>query len=242
MMVYVCYLENVSLNSFSGPLCEINPCGNVTCLNGGNCAYGRCYCPPEFEGSNCQNSSTLAFDQQRLHNAIEHAARSVLKLEGRVEVAANHTSKRALKGLIRTVYRQYQEALMSQARANATKDFATPKVLGPGLVRSKDLNVPRDHYENAKIYEDQSIAYSKGHETHNAKLQDADLALRLSLEQKKLDDIVIAKDVPGGEYFGGFAEISDKYNPQDQSLLQADLAAYHHEDQSLMEELGLEDV
>lgn len=33
---------------------DVDPCDNVTCLNGGVCVNGACDCPPQYFGANCE--------------------------------------------------------------------------------------------------------------------------------------------------------------------------------------------
>lgn len=37
-----------------------DPCGGISCLNGGTCANGACNCPTGFEGSDCSQQTTPA--------------------------------------------------------------------------------------------------------------------------------------------------------------------------------------
>lgn len=37
---------------------EIDPCANITCLNGGYCENGQCICPPGYTGANCGQQVT----------------------------------------------------------------------------------------------------------------------------------------------------------------------------------------
>ena len=36
----------------------LDPCANISCLNGGFCANGECNCPPAYTGSNCSLEKT----------------------------------------------------------------------------------------------------------------------------------------------------------------------------------------
>ncbi|MEM8895989.1 MAG: DUF6055 domain-containing protein [Bacteroidota bacterium] len=48
---------------FDGQFCEIepDPCGEISCKNGGTCVDGTCDCPDGFGGEFCQNISGLQF-------------------------------------------------------------------------------------------------------------------------------------------------------------------------------------
>lgn len=34
--------------------CEVDPCSELSCKNGGNCANGHCQCPAGYEGAECE--------------------------------------------------------------------------------------------------------------------------------------------------------------------------------------------
>jgi hypothetical protein len=63
----ICTLLVISVNSCKKDEVEdpkkttpivVDPCANITCLNGGYCANGSCVCPEGYSGSNCSQQVT----------------------------------------------------------------------------------------------------------------------------------------------------------------------------------------
>lgn len=50
----------LSLITISVSSCKVDPCEEVTCLNGGVCDAGDCLCETGYEGINCETEQRLA--------------------------------------------------------------------------------------------------------------------------------------------------------------------------------------
>mgnify|MGYP001044721486 CR=1 FL=1 len=220
------------LNGFSGSTCEIDSCFNVPCANGGKCMYGKCICPPEYEGVDCTIKTEALKDQEQYSAKIGKLEGQIGRTQVAVDVIRNAVDPAAISATFAEVFRYHAEHDMEEAVEKARQDWLKPQVRGVAPVRRRELKMPNTPYENAKIYEDQALAYAKGHETRQRKFVDALKLINVTDENLKYRKESISKDVPGAENistpFGRFAQIHDKYAP-DVSLLEADLAQHRAE-------------
>lgn len=225
----ICYC----LNGYTGKFCENSPCANVTCLNGGKCLYGTCACQPEWSGIRCERPSESARDFKIYRDTLDHLAQNVTLLGNRMQSVHNYTKPQYLSATLREMIRTLQTEYTQKVQEENKKDWMTPKVIGIKPVTKKDMRMPNTPFENARIYEDKDLAYKKAREIKDKKLAAAFELVGKYDEARKDHVAIISKEVPGGEYFkgpfGGFAEISDKYNPVDASLLEQDLDKYRRE-------------
>jgi len=228
------------LNGFKGQFCELNPCSTVQCLNNGKCLYGQCICMPEWSGKFCQRPSEAARDYKIYSDRLEDIAKKVSSVARRMRVIRNVTSPESISAGLASLVREVQVSVVEKAKEDSKRNFMTPRVIGIKPVTHKDMRVKNTEYENARIYEDRDLAYQKAREVKDVKLRSAMGEVEKYDQQRKIDAVVLAKDVPGAEYFkgpfGGFAEVEEKYVPPDASLLEADLDAYR-KDESMMRDL-----
>jgi hypothetical protein len=220
------------LNGFSGNHCENDPCASVTCNNGGKCLYGRCICPPEFDGPNCTQKTDALKDQELWSEKVAALETDVTHMADAMEEIRKNSDPAVVSAAFRETFRYHAQHDMEDALNKAKEDWMTPQVRGLVPIRRKDMKMPNTPMENAKIYEDQKLAYHLGHETRQRKFVDALKLINVTDENLKYRKESINKDVPGAENvsspFGRFAQIHDKYAP-DASLLEADLAQYRAE-------------
>ncbi len=221
------------LNQFTGQFCENSPCSGVTCLNNGKCLYGQCVCMPEWSGLRCERPSEAARDYKVYSDAINSLADNVAQMGARMQQIRNVTAPAYISNTLRQLVRDIEVDVVNKAKEDSKRDWATPKVIGHQPVYKNDMKMPNTPYENAKIYEDKDLAYQKARQIKDKKLAHALDVVSKYDAQRALDALVIAKDVPGAEYvstpFGGFAEVSEKYDVVDNSLLEQDLEHYRQE-------------
>jgi len=228
---------------YFGDRCEKDSCteGGIVCQNSGRCAHGKCYCTKEWEGEHCDIPSDAARDHYKFNRAIEASSDTLKNVYDKFVVIANATDPRRIASGFRMAFEDYEKNMLRQAEEDSKKDFMTPRVIGYKPVYNQDMAVPKTPYENAKIYEDQQIAYHIGHEVRYRPLIEARDLVNRTLQQRQVDSFVIAKDVPGAEYvnspFGRFAEMNDKYMPQDTSLLDQDINTYRSEKAELAQSI-----
>jgi hypothetical protein len=225
------------LNKYFGKFCEQSPCNGVTCMNGGKCIYGDCACMPEWTGLRCERPTEAARDYKVYSDRLQQLQANTTLMGDRMAVIHNVTGPPYIANAVRNLIREIEEKVVGEAKEASKRDFMTPKVIGIVPVTAKDMKVPNTPFENAKIYEDKDLAYQKAREVRDPKLKLALGEVEKYDLQKPIDAVVIAKDVPGAEYFkgpfGGFAEVSQKYGNVDYSLLDADLESYHHQQSEL---------
>lgn len=221
------------LNKFYGQYCEQSPCANVTCLNGGKCLYGECACMPEWSGARCERPSEAARDYKVYSDTIQQLAANVSQIGQRMQMIHNVTAPAFISQQIKDLVKDIQENFMTKARNDSKTDFATPKVLGYAPVTRDNMRMPNTPMENAKIYEDKDLAYQKAREIRDKRLLHVVDTIQKYDAQHVTDAAIIAKDVPGAEYFkgpfGGFAQVTEKYVGVDNSLLEQDLDSYRSE-------------
>ncbi|HKK87687.1 MAG TPA: hypothetical protein VJ917_02475, partial [Saprospiraceae bacterium] len=53
LLLFAIIATGLTVFSCSDDSDEVDPCENISCLNGGTCEDGTCDCPEGFSGTNC---------------------------------------------------------------------------------------------------------------------------------------------------------------------------------------------
>lgn len=94
--------------------CEVDPCSELSCKNGGNCINGLCSCPAGYEGAECEFKSADRFlgkyaglSRCGIYPAVEDTATIVLISypdQVEVQIGLGNTSILKSQGTARTPY------------------------------------------------------------------------------------------------------------------------------------------
>lgn len=181
------------INGFTGKQCEVDGCSKLQCANGGHCVFGKCTCPPGFSGLDCNVKGISAAIASNLTSVLTTAEEKMMQLN--LQLSKIRGQKFAMiSNIVKSnIDKFHKQSHTSKQQAKAQN--AMPHIIGNP--KEQDLITRTPDWKRAKTYNDEKLAYAKGHEIRDAQLKAADWVVSSSKEQLMKSLAMLNRPIPG---------------------------------------------